>query len=388
MTAYLALISVTFLSPIVTRAIIENPKKADIYALRISALVLFLIFALRAPSVGRDISGYKDMYEHIAKHIAYDKDSYWTETGYELLELFFGRVIKADWQIFLAFCSGVSVFSYYLFIKRYSYDPAFSLLMYIFMGYMVFDISAVRNMLSVAICLFVVPLFDKKRIWPWAFIILAVIFAATQIHASAYIFFIMYLLYKIPVNGITAFFFVSLPFFFFVFRKPIVGWAINNFKKSEVDDGMSIGGNVVFYVLIILFAVLLFLIFSNQNGISLKNLGKKSLGRQDGLGLDNSFAKTDPSTMLAFRMTYSGAVFLAFIGTNIFVRMAQYGVIFSIILLPNLISKLEIKSRIVIKIAVIGFLAAYFYVYKIRLNELDFLPYVPYWAAGGGGGGL
>ncbi len=381
MIAYLTLISVTFLSPIVMRSIVKDTKKAETYALGISALLLFLVFALRAPSVGRDIPGYKEMYEKLAANLKYDANTYWTEKGYELLEIFFGRYLKADWQVFLAFCSGFSIFSYFLFIKRYSLDPTFSLLIYIFMGYMIFDISAVRTMLSIAICLLVLPFFDKKGIWPAMAVTFAVILVATQIHSSAYIFFFLYILYKIPINSISIFFFVSLPVFFFALRGPIMDWAISNFKRSEVDGGLSLGGNVILYALFLLFAIIVFFVSCRQRGISMKSIGGVNLAAAQKTQIRDALSNIDIPTMMSFRMLYAGALFTIFAGSNIFSRMAQYGLIFTITLLPNLTSKLEAKSRFIVKLGLLGLLAVYFYFLKVRTNELDFLPYKFFWQA-------
>lgn len=379
MTVYLALIAVIFLSPIAIKGIVNDTKKADIYALRISAMLLFLIFALRAPSVGRDIQGYKDMYEGLAQNLKNDTNTYWTETGYELLELFFGRVLKADWQIFLAFCSGFSIFSYYLFIKRYSLDPTFSLLIYIFMGYMIFDMSALRNAVAIAICLFILPFFDKNGIWPAVIVTFTVIMVATQFHSSAYVLFIFYILYKIPINSITIFFFVSLPIFFFSFRGPVMNWAINYFKKSTVDGGLSVGGNSLLYVIFLLFAVIIFLVYQNQKGVSVKSIGKRNPVTGELFSIKDALEDIDASTMMAFRMVYVGALITIFAGTNIFARMAQYGLIFTTILLPNMTSKMEIKSRFTVKSVLLVLLVVYFCFLKVRTNDLDFLPYVFYW---------
>ena len=379
MTVYLAFLSVVCVSPILMRSVIKDTKKADIYALRISVLALFLLFALRAPSVGRDIAGYKEMYENIAVNTRYDTNTYWTETGYEMLEIFFGRTLKADWQVFLAFCNGFSILSYYFFIKRHSEDPVFSVLVYVFMGYMIFDLSAVRNMLAIAICLFVVPLFDKKGFWPAVVATLAIITVATQIHSSAYIFFLFYFLYKIPINNITIFLFITLPIFLFALRNQIINFAISTFKKSVEDNGAYLGGNALLYVLILLFTVFVFLIYVWQENGSIKErtqIAKKESKAEISI---NMFGKMENSILMPFRMVYVGVVFTIFTGSNTFVRMAQYGLIFTILLLPNIISKLVAKSRFIVKISAIILLAAYFYLFKVRTNDLDFLPYAFYW---------
>ncbi|MBO4693932.1 MAG: EpsG family protein [Clostridia bacterium] len=381
MTVYLAFISITIVSPILLQSIFEDRKKANLCALIISALFLFLMLALRAPSVGRDVIGYKNMYEQFAKNTRYDADTYWVEKGYSMIQMFFARVLKADWQVFLAFCSGFSVFSYFLFLKRYSSDPAFSLLVYILMGYMMFDMSAMRTALALSICLLILPLFDKKGIWPPMIVTIIVIFIAIQFHSSAYIFYLLYLLYKTPLNSVSVFCFISLPMFFFAFRGPIVDWAIGNFKKSAIDGGASLGGNALLYIFILIFAVIVFVFLAYQNGTSFKSIVRIDPQTKKRKHFKDVFADIDSSTIMAFRMLYAGVAFTIFTGNNIFARMAEYGLIFTVILLPNLISKFEIRSRYILKIGLIGLMMLYFYYYKVIPDDLWCVPYKFFWDA-------
>ena len=158
-------------------------------------------------------------------------------------------------------------------------------------------------------------------------------------------------------------------------------WAIRSFKSSAVDKGVSLGGSVLLYALIIVFAVMLFVISRYEKGMSLKNIGKIDPKTKQRFHLKNAFSDLDSATLLAFRMLYAGVIFTVFTGDNIFVRMAEYGLVFTIILIPNLISQLEIKSRFFTKYMVLGALGAYFYLYGVRANDLLCFPYKFFWNA-------
>ena len=62
MYIYLLLVSVVLLVPFVC-AIIEDREKRNTAILFFSLAFVFLVMALKAPTVGRDIPGYKRIYE-------------------------------------------------------------------------------------------------------------------------------------------------------------------------------------------------------------------------------------------------------------------------------------------------------------------------------------
>jgi hypothetical protein len=113
----------------------------------------------------------------------------------------------------------------------------------------------------------------------------------------------------------------------------------------------------------------------------MKSIGGVNLAAAQKTQIRDALSNIDIPTMMSFRMLYAGALFTIFAGSNIFSRMAQYGLIFTITLLPNLTSKLEAKSRFIVKLGLLGLLAVYFYFLKVRTNELDFLPYKFFWQA-------
>lgn len=363
MIPYVFFIIYICISPIVARAFSHNSQTRSDIALKMSMFALFLMFALRASSVGRDMQGYEMMYERFSfATIQTFNKMYWTEYGYNLLELVFSHYLHCPWQLFVVAIYGFVTISYYYFFKRYSSDPIYSLLIYILFGYFILDLSATRTALALAICLFAVPQLHKQGLKPLIKYVIITLIAA-QIHSSAYIFLVLYIVPKIRTNKYTILFAVLIPFALFLFRSSIISFVILTFKRSATDTGISFGGFSIVYLAIILASLLVY--FQVLPKISYYS--------------DTAFLELEQSIMMPIKMVYFGFLFTIFVGENILARMAQYGIIFTTILMPNIFCKLNISSRMASYFIFTVFMLIIFYVFKIRVNELDFLPYVFFW---------
>lgn len=365
MTPYILFIIFICVSPFVTGAFTRKIQKKQSTALKISMIALFLIFALRASSVGRDIPGYEMMYERFSYATFQNFNRiYWTENGYNLLELVFSHYLKCPWQLFVAVIYGFVTVSYYFFWKRYSSNPIYSLLIYIFLGYFILDLSATRTALALAICLFAVPSLHEQGLKPLIKYLLLTLLAA-QIHSSAYIFLLLYFVPRIRINKYTIICAVIIPLLLFAFRSPIISFVILTFKRSAIDTGISFGGFSIIYLSIIALSLLTYFQLLPQY-LELS---------------DNSYIKLEESIMMPMKMVYFGSLFTIFVGENVLARMAQYGIVFTTILIPNTFNKFTLPSKLVSYLLFTIFMVIIFYVYKIKVNELDFLPYVFFWNA-------
>ena len=130
MYIYLLLVSVVLLVPFVC-AIIEDREKRNTAILFFSLAFVFLVMALKAPTVGRDIPGYKRIYEIMQFQPWDDFNISWMEWGYELLMMVFTHIFHAPFQVFMICIYGYVFFSYYVFFKRYSMDYTTSVILYI-----------------------------------------------------------------------------------------------------------------------------------------------------------------------------------------------------------------------------------------------------------------
>ena len=373
MAIYFALIFIILLAPRGIQAIVKNERQAKKISLIISFFAILLVCVLRAHTVGRDILGYKTMYDSYARISTISQmDLYWTEPGYELLEMVCKHYLRLDWQVFMGIIYTYCMISYFLFIKRYSEDYSLSLLTYVCFSFFVFDLSAIRNMMGLATCLWAYPFIEKKNIKSFILFLLVVL-VAVQFHLSAYMFLLIYVITVIPFNRLTSIFYLFAPIFIFAFRSSIMSFVIATFKEHSVDQGISLGGNAIFYLIVLLFGVYEW--YLEQNGKPDRySLHDRSLPTCASAAQNQQMMFNYP-----LKIFYFSSVMMIFVGENTLVRVAQYGLIFMIILLPNMVSRLQEKDRVLVKGIAISFLIFYFYYYKLRLNDLDILPYRFFW---------
>lgn len=223
-------------------------KQRNSVILAISLIVVFLLMALRNPSVGSDIAGYKRMYDTMVLQPWSNYDIYWTEWGYEFLTMVFTHVFHAPFQVFMACVYAFVYYSYYRFFKRYSEGFTTSILLYICFTFLNFDMSALRTTIALAICLFAVPYAEKKGLYSF-FIFSLITFTAAQIHKSAYIFFAAYFIIRLKITITTLVLYIGIPMLLLLFRSQIYE-ITNMYFKPVQEQAISLGGqpNSLYYL--------------------------------------------------------------------------------------------------------------------------------------------
>lgn len=147
-------------------------------------IFLFLIMALRDSSVGSDISHYLDIYE---SQVFFD--DIWTqfEFGYfAFSKLCFSLGFSS--QLFLAIISFFICVAVYSFITKYSFNPIFSLFLYITIGLFAFSLTGLRQIIAICILLYSISFVVNRK--PVAFILLVLV--AATFHKSSMFFLLTY----------------------------------------------------------------------------------------------------------------------------------------------------------------------------------------------------
>ena len=106
MGAYIGLLLGIFLIRIFFDSSLWGKNRSRKYFLFFSFVLIFLIFALRSDTVGRDVPGYRRIYLDIINHPFSDFGYVYYEKGYQLLSkicCFLGL----SWQIFLSIVSAM-----------------------------------------------------------------------------------------------------------------------------------------------------------------------------------------------------------------------------------------------------------------------------------------
>lgn len=364
MFIYFLLIIYILLCPHIINYYIPNIEKQQSKILGTSLFAIFLLLALKAPSVGRDTLGYKKMYESFAYASWNNYNLYWTESGFEFLEMFFTHILKFDFQAFAATLYAFICFSYYIFLKKYSEDVMFSLLIYVCFGFIVFDLSGIRFSTSLAISLFAFPFAQKKGIRYFIAYFL-IILLASQIHRGAYFCFFLYFVIHITTKGWQKLLYISFPAFLVV-GLPLLNILLRPFSRKTFSIGIFIGGSVIFYIGVLALIFIENLLLRSQPQYT-----------NDMAEYISVFDNEDLATMT--RLFYIGIVLVIALGEQTIVRTANYSLFFITALLPNAVKLMNNKSKFVMKTILIVFFISFFYIFKIMTNDLYMLPYIPFW---------
>ena len=369
MLIYIYLLIFIFTVKVASEILFKKPERQKIFCLIFSMIAVYLVLALKAPSVGRDIEGYKQMYDSFKGASWSNFDLYWTETGYEFLEMVFTHILKFDFQGFAACIYGFSILSYSLFFYKYSANVTLSLFVYMSFGFFTFDISGIRNMLSIAIVLLAVP-FAEKKLLRWNLIYFALAILAAQIHRAAYFSLLMFFFIRFSMEKNKK---LLLPLFAVVSLalRPFANNILAAFNTENKVEEVSIGGNIIVYIFALLFPFIIWSVAKYEMGATRKNAGYNAVAVKS----EDFFA----DMKMPMRVFYFGIITAVLAGTGTLVRLAQAPLVFMTLVLPAPIEKLESKSRLVIKTIVYGILVLYFYIFKLRPNDLDMCPYIFYW---------
>ena len=155
----------------------------------LSFLPLFLVSALRY-KVGVDYLSYT----YIFQDINAGKASH-TEAGYELLNRLVGAY-TADAQWIYALSAAISLALIVWGIYRYSVNPAYSLFLFVTMGYLFSSFNILRQYVAIALIFAALQLVREKRFLPFCIVVLL----AATFHKTAIIMIPLYFLLRLRLK--------------------------------------------------------------------------------------------------------------------------------------------------------------------------------------------
>ena len=200
----MAVYILNFLSLPIYNLLVKDRKKFVILV----SCQLFLILALRNPSVGMDLANYAGGYGFISSldfldmirrlRLVQAADLVYPfvyESGYVVLNWVLGR-LGFSFQFFLILHAAFCMSSFGVFIYRYSRAPWLSFAMLLSFSYFEYSFGILRQILALCILLYAVPLIEKRK--PIPFFLL--VFLAFTVHRVALIFAVLYFAYYITVT--------------------------------------------------------------------------------------------------------------------------------------------------------------------------------------------
>ena len=336
------------------------------YFLFSSFVFIFLIFALRSYTVGRDVPGYRRVYLDVINHSFSDFEYVYFEKGYQFLSkicVFLG----VSWQLFLSIVSAVILIPIYVFIKKYSKDVFLSTLIFVCYMLFEFDLTAIRQAMAMSISLFAFMVLLEKNKWYIIKFIIIVMLAAT-FHKSALLCLALLPLVSIKELKNYTIVLAGLGVFSLVARSQLLQRIKVLFSKDSMNAGatMYIGGNVIFLI-----ALSLFMLYIQFHEL-----------RQDRLCIDNTnlaiTMQNNIDSCLNKIFMFSIVVVLIF-GSDTSARSFMYFMQIIIVILPNMIYKLETKSRRLVSMVLIIFFCMFFYWNSLFRGGFDITPYKFFW---------
>lgn len=370
MTVYLLLIlSIIFLMALDKNGEkLTNDKKRSNCILLFSFILIYLVCVLRDPTVGRDIPGYREAYEWTRKTSFNDFEYIYFEKGYLLLMKICIK-LGLSFQGFFAVAYTIILYPIYLFIKRYSTDKLFSAIIYICYISFEFNLTGLRQAIAISIVLLsFIALLEAQKFSKVLYVLLVLI--AASFHKSAYI-----ALVFLPVVAIPSLSWYTASMIFgtiigLLSRRYLFAYIKNLFGKESfsLDAGLHIGGNIVFMVAIVAFAVYVLYMQNKANS---------------GVYAANTPEKTENFKIYNFmlKVFMFGIVLAMFFGEETSARSFMFFSQSIMVLIPNLCNAFDKSSKIILKSIFVLFFVIFFYFNTLNANNFDIVPYRFFWKA-------
>ena len=267
------------------------------------------------------------------------------EIGFQFFVYVLSRVFNnAQWLIVISSAIYVSAVCY--FIYKNSNDIAMSLVMYVTLDLMTFQMQGMRQAIAMSLCLFAYECAKNKKLIP--FILLCIL--AAMMHRTALIFFIVYPLVKFKYNyGFIAITLVSSIVVLLLSNRIT---ALGNWIFGENYSSIAESGGYV--------AVLIYVLILSCYIASSKHL------------------KDDKDSVILFYVVFIGFVFflLRYTGVRMAERISFYFVFGQIALLPKILNLFKGKEKALIKATVYVLMISLF---AYRLMHSNLVPYDFFW---------
>jgi hypothetical protein len=341
-----------------------NVKQVNI--LRVAMLALYFFATFRALEIGNDTKAYYDLFMRIGRYHNLEMFTYRFEIGYLLLNDIISRLTENFW-VFLGIVNAVIYYAYYRLIKEYSENLIMSVFMFFVLGTWGQTMNIIR--LQLAIAMYIYAFLAKERgnyIVSIVAAILAVFFQRISIVYS-----IVFLVpkkikkntYIITVAGTAA---------TVAFLPTILKWAVKlvPYFKTYLTSSTYVVDEIKWATVIGFLMELTIFVFSMYVYVN----------QLDELEQEESelFAQQLNMVFIAMMITIISFRF------NILSRCQYFFSVFEILLLPNAIRNMRLKTnRFLLLFAVLGVCIAYFVIVNVYRPNWNYIyPYETVFSTG------
>lgn len=276
-----------------------------------------LIIGLRHSNMGNDLPGYVNIFHLCGIYSFEDMASFRgnliadVEIGYLLLNKLISFFTDNE-NIFLLIVAGLSILPSAYVVNKRDVNVFFAALIFMALPSFAMQFSGLRQVIAMSICFLSILCIQKKQLWGFVVIVL---FAAT-FHQSALIYLLCYPAYWFKVSRNKRFGLLFLLLIIFIFRRYLFVLIFSFIDESyqEVVETGSIG--------ILMFTIMNYVItvlFSDNEDVEINGY---------------------------LNILYIGMIASCFISiNNMALRIAEYYINVLVLLIPKMISKIQIKNN-------------------------------------------
>ena len=352
MTIYICLLLLVLIGSLFAKSQSSNNK----YVISIF-IILFMLYAFRGYSVGRDLEGYSIIYHQSGDYQFFDSSWIYMEPGYVFL-MKLCNTIGLTFRAFIYLIYGVFCIILSSFIRKYSKDSLVSIILFICFQFFVFSLSGLRQTLAIGLCTLAFIIGKRNNIKSLLLFIVITLLAAT-IHKSAVVFFPAYLIMRIPLTKLSAILYLGISLVLYQIRPLLLAFLQDReFTNYEFNESLTVGST--FALIVLLIGMALFL--SSNEKIEKKTLLKASENRL-------TLAKQ------AHMVVYSALLLFSFSGT-ILMRASMYYEIVLLLMVPQIMGYMKNNSRMIFKYVFITLMIIIFYTTVLIPRQFDIVPYV------------
>lgn len=359
MSAYIGLITIFLFFATFIKTKVSSKERQELYIARFGMVLIFLLLALKAETVGIDIIGYKTQYELMHSQNWGDFTYYHFEPGYVAATMLFAK-LTIPFQGFMAVVYAFWCHAIYSLIKRFSPNATLSILIFICYSFLVFSISGVRQTIAMTICLYAFFAFLKKQ-KRYKMLAVLLILLAMSFHESAVVFGVV-LIIMLMKRKVHLLIWMLLTVVTVLFRAQI--WdAVFLIYHTDATE-FTMGGNFIF-----LLGMVVFIGFSYHYQQTKLHPEQPSPPSESSFDFDGFSVRSAFLCVLCF-IIFSGGTLL---------RANMYYTLIFIPSIPHYISKYNSRTRFILNAAMGVFMILLFYFETLAINELQLCPYRFFW---------
>ena len=329
----------------------KNSEFKTLLFLIIVGLQLVLLGGLRDITIGTDTFVYAAEYETFQMYsfAQYSRLEY----GYVFIMSLLSY-LNAHFNWLLITMSAIIVFFIFKGIHNISTNIFLSVYLFVSMYLYYYSFNVIRQCIAVAICFFGYKYLLNRNLIKYALCV----FMAAQFHTTAYIMLPVYFIYILAKQKKLFLIFLVISYFVIVFINPFINFALRILPRYiGYLDSFYMDSFVGMRYVLVYGAVVMFGLF-----IALK------------YKIDKKFLLEFLFICLAFVLNI-----LTVYGFAMFARLAWYFTIYSIIFIPNCMSKISNKHMKVVLYILVFSTTFIYHFYFLSVNYHRITPYLLFW---------